>query len=214
MKERVIGFIIFIFYRLYSWTFRYRFIYESNDQVDMALEDINSKRPRPGRNFIYALWHQDELSLVPCFSYKKFVIMVSYSKDGAIMDTILRLMGSLTVRGSSSKKGVSAFLAGYKMIKKGYKFTSAADGPRGPIYKVKEGLIRMSEKSGRPIIPLRAFPHQYYCFEKAWNKAKLPKPFTKIDIVIGNAEIYNQETLEKKLNTLSNLVEWGSSVHQ
>ena len=140
--------------------------------------------------------------------------MVSYSKDGTIMDTILRLMGSRTVRGSSSRKGVSAFLAAYKMIKKGYKFTSAADGPRGPIFKVKEGIIRMSEKSQRPIIPLRAFPHRYYCFEKAWNKAKLPKLFTKIDIVIGNAEIYNQETLEEKLNGLSLLVEKDITDHQ
>ena len=207
MKERILGFILFIIYRLYSWTFHYRYYYESKEQFDTAFEDINSKTPRLGRNFIYAFWHQDELSLVPCFSYKGIVAMVSYSKDGTIMDTALRLMGYRTVRGSSKRKGVSGFLAAYKMVKKGYKFTSATDGPRGPIFKVKKGIIRMSEKSQRPIFPLRAFPHRYHCFEKAWNKAKLPMPFTKIDIVVGNAQVYSREALEKKLNALSSLVE-------
>jgi lysophospholipid acyltransferase (LPLAT)-like uncharacterized protein len=202
MRERIIGFILYVLYRLYSWTFRYRYSFESKDQFHTALEDINSKVPRPGKNFIYAFWHQDELSLIPCFSNKGIVAMVSYSKDGTIMDTALRLMGYRTVRGSSQRKGVSGFLAAYKMIRRGYKFTSATDGPRGPIFKVKEGIIRMSEKSRRPIFPLRAFPHHFYCFEKAWNKAKLPMPFTMIDIVIGNAEIYSGKRLEEKLNML------------
>ncbi|MBN1847545.1 MAG: DUF374 domain-containing protein [Deltaproteobacteria bacterium] len=207
MKERVIGLIVFIIYRLYSWTFRYRYLYESKEQLDVAFEDINSKVPRPGQNFIYAFWHQDELSLIPCFANKGIVAMVSYSKDGTIMDTALRLMGYGTVRGSSKRKGVSGFLSAYKMVKKGYKFTSATDGPRGPIFKVKEGIIRMSEKSRRPIFPLRAFPHHYHCFEKAWNKAKLPMPFTKIDIVIGNSQIFSRKGLEEKLNDLSSLSE-------
>jgi lysophospholipid acyltransferase (LPLAT)-like uncharacterized protein len=61
----------------------------------------------------------------------------------------------------------------------------------------------MSEKSNRPIFPCRAFPHRYYCFEKAWNKAKLPLPFTKINIVFGNAKIYSSEELGEALNSLS-----------
>ena len=78
----------------------------------------------------------------------------------------------------------------------------AIDGPKGPIFKAKEGIVRMSEKSKRPIFPCRAFPHRYYCFEKAWNKAKLPMPFTKIDIVFGNAKICNSSELERALNSL------------
>lgn len=202
MKEKSLGFIIFLLYRFYSWTFRYRYFYDSKEQFDMAFEDINSMKPRLDDNFIYAFWHQDELSLIPCFSNKGVVALVSYSKDGSIMATALKLFGYQIVRGSSSKGAVSGFMAAYKMVRKGYKFSMAIDGPKGSIFKAKEGIVRMSEKSKRPIFPCRAFPHRYYCFEKAWNKAKLPMPFTKIDIVFGNAKICNSSELERALNSL------------
>lgn len=169
----------------------------------MAFEDINSKKPRPDENFIYAFWHQDELSLIPCFSNKGVLALVSYSKDGTIMSTALRLFGYRIVRGSSSKGAVSGFMAAYRMIKKGYKFSMAVDGPKGPIFKAKEGIVRMSQRSKRPIFPCRAFPFRYHCFEKSWNKVKLPMPFTRIDIIFGNSKIYSSEELEETLNSLS-----------
>ena len=205
MKEKIIGLILFLFYRIYSWTFRYRYFYESKEQFD-EVNALNCKKPRPNKNCVIAFWHQDELSLIPCFANKGIVAMVSYSKDGTIMATALTLLGYRIVRGSSKRKAVSGFLAAYKMIKKGYNFSTAVDGPRGPIYKAKDGIIRMSEKSKLPIFPMRSFPHRFYCFKKAWNKAKLPIPFTRVDVVIGNAEIYSREALEEKLNSLSILI--------
>jgi lysophospholipid acyltransferase (LPLAT)-like uncharacterized protein len=78
----------------------------------------------------------------------------------------------------------------------------AVDGPKGPIYRTKEGIIRLSQKSGRPIFPFRAWPERFILFRKAWNQARLPLPFSRIHIMVGPAAMYSREELDDALNAL------------
>lgn len=111
-------------------------------------------------------------------------------------------LGFTTVRGSSSKGAARGLLAAIKKVKEGYHFAIAVDGPRGPIYKVKEGLPAISRKTEVPILPARAYPSRAKIFEKSWNKAKFPMPFSTIEIRYGEFGIYDSKTLESKLNEL------------
>ncbi len=197
------GRALWLIYRLYSATFRYRLHADPAD-MEAALADLNDRAPKPGNNYIYAFWHQDELALLPYFRNRDIVAMVSDSRDGTIMATALECFGYLTTRGSSTRGAVRGFIASIRMIKKGYKFTMAVDGPKGPIYKTKEGIIRLSQKSGRPIYPMRAWPERYFTFRKAWNQAKLPLPFTRVHIVVGKAAMYSREEMDDALNALVN----------
>jgi lysophospholipid acyltransferase (LPLAT)-like uncharacterized protein len=195
--------VAWLVYRLYSATFRYRLHGADPGSLERALEDLNRPEPKPGHSYICAFWHQDELSLLPYFAHRNIVAMVSDSRDGTIMATALECFGYLTTRGSSTRGGVKAFVASLRMIKKGYHFTAAVDGPRGPIYKTKEGIIRLAEKSGQPILPFRAWPERSFTFWKAWNRAKLPLPFTRIHIMIGTPGVYAREELDDTLNALT-----------
>jgi len=201
-KEVVIGRVAAFFYRLYAATFRYRMHTEDPETLELVMKDLAHHGPNVGRNVIYAFWHQDELSLLPYFANRHIVAMVSDSRDGTIMATALESLGYLTTRGSSTRGGVKAFVASLRMIKKGYHFTAAVDGPRGPIFKTKEGVIRLSEKSGRPILPLRAWPKHYIPLWTAWNKGKVPLPFSKIHVVIGRPERYSRDDTDEVLNSL------------
>lgn len=89
-----------------------------------------------------------------------------------------------------------------KKVMEGNKFTIAVDGPRGPIYKVKDGITALSQKAKRPIVPVRAHPARKIVFEKSWNKATLPMPFTRIDLVIGKIGFYSTQELEEKMRSL------------
>jgi lysophospholipid acyltransferase (LPLAT)-like uncharacterized protein len=202
-KEKLYGRVVWLIYRLYSATFRYRLHAAVPGELATALADLDDRNPKPGNNYIYAFWHQDELALLPYFRNRDLVAMVSDSRDGTIMATALECFGYLTTRGSSTRGGVKGFIASIRMIRKGYKFTMAVDGPKGPIYKTKEGIIRLSEKSGRPIFPFRAWPERFFTFKKAWNQAKLPLPFSKIHIMVGNAAMYSREELDEALNALT-----------
>lgn len=126
-------------------------------------------------------------------------VLVSVSKDGEIMNNIAYFLGYETVRGSSSKKAVAGLIMAIRKVKAGYDMAFAVDGPRGPIYKVKEGICAIAEKTGVNIIPVRAIPSRQKVFEKSWNKAKFPKPFARMDLYFAPAKKYSREELEQTL---------------
>ncbi len=122
-----------------------------------------------------------------------------------MLASAVEYMGYQTVRGSSHRGGVAGLLALMKKVAEGYSSTIAVDGPRGPIYKVKEGITAVSEKCKRPIVPVKAFPKRKHVFEKSWNKATLPMPFTKIILVLGKIDFYSTQELEDKMISLKPL---------
>lgn len=120
------------------------------------------------------------------------------------MANLARFLGYHIARGSSSKKAISGLIAAMKHVKNGGNFALAVDGPKGPIYQVKEGIIALNEKTGAPIMPLVAHPKKFYTFEKAWNKARLPYPFTSITLKFGKFGNYNAQELQSTLLSLDN----------
>lgn len=189
-------------YRIYSSTFRYQLKFEDEADRKIFFEDLSVITPNPGRNFLYACFHQDDLSCLPYFANKKICILISNSKDGQILASAVEYMGYITVRGSSHRGAVAGLMAGMRKVIDGHKMTIAVDGPRGPIYKVKEGITAIADKSKRPIVPVRAFVHNKHVFERSWNKATLPLPFSRVDLKIGKIGFYSTEELENKMKSL------------
>ena len=118
------------------------------------------------------------------------------------MNTIATVLGYQTIRGSSSRKAVSGLLAAMKHVRAGNKFSIAIDGPKGPIYEVKDGIIAISKKTNTKIVPIVTTPKRFYTFEKAWNKARFPYPFNSIEVKVGEIKEYTREELEKMLTSL------------
>lgn len=202
MKIKIIAFIASIFLRLLRMTYRYKLVFPNDDVKRQYFDYLEAKKPDVDRSFLLAFFHQDELCLVPYYKNTGFSVLVSLSKDGEIMTQASQRLGYKPVRGSSSRGAVAGLIAAIRKVKEGYNFAFAVDGPRGPIFKVKEGICAVSKKTGRPILPVRCHVESAYVFEKSWNKAKLPKPFTKITLKFGNFEIYEKDDLEQKLLSL------------
>lgn len=196
------GLLAGFLYKIYSSTFRYEIHFEDEADRKIFFNDIYQLGPHLGHNLIYACFHQDDLSCLPYFAHKNICILISQSKDGQILASATEYLGYQTIRGSSHRGGVAGLLAGMKKVQDGYKLTIAVDGPKGPIYKVKEGITAISQKLQRPIVPVRGYPLKKKVFAKSWNKATLPYPFTKIKICIGKISYYTTEELEKKMLSL------------
>lgn len=139
---------------------------------------IKNKKP-----FILAHWHGDELALVHLAGRYRIATLSSKSKDGAIMSFVIQRFGGQVIRGSSSRGAVSGLLGIMKLIRKGYSSSFAVDGPKGPRLKAKPGILEASKNLKAPIICGSAHADRAWVFEKAWNKAFLPKPFAKVAIV-------------------------------
>lgn len=200
LVSRLLGLIIAFIFRLYSATFRYRFFFENEADKSHIL---NSFAKHQCKNpLLMAFFHQEEIPLLGACLDKRVHVMVSKSKDGEIMSTVLKEVGYETIRGSSSRGGVKALLDSIKAVKKGHHFALAVDGPRGPIYKVKPGIIKISQKSKNPITPVRCSVQKKWISKKSWNKGVLPKPFSRIDFHFLETKIYkDQDELENKLKS-------------
>lgn len=185
--------------KLIRLTCRYRLVFEDNSDEEYFWSVYKRKN---NNQYVLAFFHQDELCLIPYFQKTKLGVLVSLSKDGSLMSQLASKLGYITARGSSSRGAVAGLLAAIKKVKEGYSFSMAVDGPRGPIFKVKEGVIAISKKTNVPILPVRAKTYKAKTFDKSWNKAKLPLPFSKIELRIGKIKFYETKELEEKLNAL------------
>lgn len=202
LLQQLAGLLAGFLYKNYASTYRYELVFEDPADKKIFFEDLSFREAHPGKNLIYACFHQDDLSCLPYFANNNIVILISNSKDGQILASAVEHMGYQTVRGSSHRGGVAGLLAGMRKVIEGHKMTIAVDGPRGPIYKVKEGITAVSEKAKRPIVPVRGYPKKKFVFKKSWNKATLPYPFTKITLQIGKIGFYSTQELEDKMKSL------------
>lgn len=177
-------------YRLWTRTLRY----EVHGDWTRLLADNKS-----GDAFVVALWHGEIFSTVGFANRisRGFAVVVSQSKDGEFAARLIESFGQKTVRGSSSKGGVRALLQLKRLMDKENRIgVFAADGPRGPRHKMKDGVIFLAQRANAKIIPARAYPKWKKVFG-SWDRFVLPMPFSKCVIHIGEPITVTQEKLDK-----------------
>jgi len=203
LPQTLLGLLIGFLYKTWASTFRYRISFETPGDRKLLFEDLYAPGPRPGQNLIYSCFHQDDLSCIPFFQGHNIGVLVSASKDGRMLATALEHFGFQTVKGSSHRRAVAGLLAAMRLVKEGNKFTMAVDGPRGPLFEVKEGIAHLSQKSGCPIVPVKAHPRWAYVFRRSWSRTALPLPFSRVEIVVGTIGNYDTAGLETKMRALA-----------
>ncbi len=134
---------------------------------------------------VYAHWHGDELVLIGHYSFRKLAVLSSLSKDGTIMARTLSLLGYRVFRGSSSRGGARGLLNLIRAVQDGAQSALAVDGPKGPIYEVKPGIVELAKRTGHEIVPVRVSCNRAWFIPRAWNKSYLPKPFAKVVVAYG-----------------------------
>jgi lysophospholipid acyltransferase (LPLAT)-like uncharacterized protein len=175
MKNKMIGFLLFLIYKSLYFTWRVRFV-EPEVSKDLRV----GKKP-----YILAHWHGDIPGILYMLKPLHAAAIISQSKDGDIVDTMARLLGSKTSRGSSTRGGAGALKGILRLAKEGWTPAIAIDGPKGPRHEAKPGIFEISRIIGSPIVPMTCAIDRKWTFHKAWDRTKLPKPFAKIVISYG-----------------------------
>jgi len=146
----------------------------------------------PDGPVIFALWHNRlglcmkvyESFVRPHHPHDHLAALISASKDGAFLATILQNFGVEPVRGSSSRRGAQALLELASWAERGYDLAVTPDGPRGPRYVVQEGVMALAQVTGLPIVP-------YSCQVgwkirvKSWDGFQIPLPFAHCAMTFG-----------------------------
>jgi len=130
---------------------------------------------------IFACLHRD---IIPAIVYVQPVrpyLLVSESSDGDILIHTIGRGSYRYVRGSSESQGRRAFVELLKALQNGCCVGLAVDGPRGPYGVVQDGVLQLSRRSGKPIVPLTAYLGNAW-FLNTWDKTAIPKPFSAVAI--------------------------------
>lgn len=136
---------------------------------------------------ILVLWH-NRIVLVPPIWRKtmgrvrKTVVLTSASKDGATLASAMAVFGLGAVRGSSSRRGATAIIELIRAIRQGCDICITPDGPKGPIYEVHPGAVKLAQSGGVAMVPLHCNPRSFWRL-KTWDGLLIPKPFSRIDFV-------------------------------
>jgi len=171
-KYKIFGLLIYYILRVLSRTYK--------------VEKISAEGVMD-ENAVYVSWHNKIVPITVILDkLKKKAALASASKDGELISVPLEKFGYKVVRGSSGRDGVKGLLKMVKFLKEGYIVGTPVDGPKGPVYKVKPGMLFLAQKSGKKLVPIGAASKNKWVFEKTWDKIELPKPFSKIVCILGD----------------------------
>ena len=113
-------------------------------------------------------------------------MIISDHKDGQMITDIIAHFGIGSIRGSSSKGALRAFLLAIKSINHGIDVAITPDGPRGPRHSISDGSVTIAQKTGVNIVILSYKASKFWEFN-SWDKMILPKPFSKITYYISDS---------------------------
>jgi lysophospholipid acyltransferase (LPLAT)-like uncharacterized protein len=154
----------------------------------VRIEHVNLEplfeRWRRGERTIVAFWHNRVLMMPKAYTGGGICIMNSLSRDGEIATRALAHFGVHSVRGSASRGGAVGFMQLVKAHRRGLDLAVVPDGPRGPRYVVKAGVIHLSRLTGTPVFPL-SYAATRYRQLGSWDRLIVPLPFSRVVFVMG-----------------------------
>ncbi len=150
----------------------------------------DAKRLREGQTIV-ALWHNR--IFVPCYIYRYIIrgkvrmsMLTSASKDGAMLEAVAEDYGMQVVRGSSARRGAVGFRDMVHELEKGLSMCITPDGPKGPAYCCRPGVVKLASLTGLPITPLRISYHHFFRV-RSWDRFFVPLPFSRVELEVCEA---------------------------
>lgn len=135
---------------------------------------------------LFALYHARMVGVLQLVQPRhKITILVSRSRDGEIIARALEALGYSLARGSPAHKAVEATMQMIRAARSGQHLAVMADGPRGPIHRVKTGVVRLAELTGLPIVPFVCSARSAWWFW-GWDRFMGPLWGTPIVHLVGD----------------------------
>ena len=139
---------------------------------------------------ILMLWH-NRLAITSFILYRyangfKYAAFISNSRDGELISTLVnsyRMGRTIKVPHQSRHEALRTLI---RNIQKSEEIAIITpDGPRGPKYEVKPGIALAALMTEASVVPFTWQADSYWEL-KTWDKLRLPKPFSRIQVVFEN----------------------------
>ena len=159
-----------------------------------------------GGAFILSMWHNCSTIAGWALRGGDVTVIVSDSRDGEYVARMAKLFGIKSIRGSSSSGSPRVIRESINLLKNGHSIAITPDGPRGPRYKVQNGLLWFCASQKAPIIPLHIESTRQWKL-KSWDSHRLPKPFSTIHVSLGKPIHIDRDALEEDFEKQRLIVE-------
>jgi lysophospholipid acyltransferase (LPLAT)-like uncharacterized protein len=124
------------------------------------------------------------LSAAWLYRHRHLAVITSRSLDGEYIARVIRRLGFVPIRGSSSRGGQRALLEMSNLLTKGNAVALTIDGPRGPRYVAKKGPVLLARLSGAAITAFYVAVERAWVL-KTWDGLMIPKPFSRIYVRVA-----------------------------
>ena len=146
------------------------------------------------QRIILTFWHRRLVMMPLSYPFRRnnsdgerrgVAILSSDSKDGEISAAIWRHLGIHAVRGTASHGGgAQGLVKMIQVVRQGWDLGITPDGPRGPRFELKPGVIAVARKTRAWIVPVSVAYSKAWQL-KTWDKMLIPKPFSKAAVIYG-----------------------------
>jgi 3-deoxy-D-manno-octulosonic-acid transferase len=162
---------------------------------------------------IIALWH-GQFFLLPGI-YPRDVpgrAIVAKHDDAEALRRILKHFGLGLVRGAGAahrkrdRGGAEAAHGLIASLREGFSIALTGDIPPGPARKCGLGIVMISSRSGRPIVPFAVATSRYGSVN-SWSRMTINLPFSRLGIAMGEPIQVPREASPEQLETYRSRVE-------
>ena len=191
-------------------------IYESTLRFEIEGEDHLRLLRAQKRNYIVAVWHTFVTAAVFTLHHRHFCIYSDHPRTESYERSwthFFREIGLKTLRSlgfdvldASLGKQSAGVLNFIKKIQNGTPAIVAPDGPHGPIYEAKPGVIYMAAKADSVVVPIGASFSRRVVGANC-DDFSLPLPFSRVAFVIGEPIVPPKDLSEAALAEHSRHVE-------
>jgi len=153
------------------------------------------------KSVIYAFWHGRMLIFTFSHRKQKIHVLISQHRDGEFIARIIRNLGFVTVRGSTTRGGSKAIFEICERTASGFDVAITPDGPRGPGFQVHPGIMYVAQRSGMSIVPITNSAKNRWNLS-SWDRFLIPKPFSKAVIMLGKPIYVPAESTQQELEEI------------
>ena len=175
MKKLVNSLILAIVPPLAYWVIK---ILSWSMRIKVVNGHIQDEYHRRGEPAIGAFWHGRLLMMPTGYRGNKLTILISLHQDGELISRTANYFGFRSIRGSTTRGGLSAMREMLKASREGHDIAITPDGPRGPRYHVQSGIIELARRTGMAIVPLTFSASRKKVF-RSWDRFLFPYPFSR-----------------------------------
>lgn len=174
-------------------------------EIFTHIEEVNNPNISP---CIYAMWHANQFLIHGIKDKAHLSVLISNSMDGEIIARTVEKWGFKVVRGSSHKKGaVTSTMQMIERLKAGECVAIMVDGPSGPLHKVKNGVIKVAQMTGAPIVPAHWYsPQKTFISLPSWDKMKTPLGYCKILNTYAKPIYVKQDASDEELAAIKDQI--------